>query len=70
LQPAQLPAGQPPHEEPAAVLAGCPPEPLLTKPQADMRLRTFLLLQQRHSGFSLPKTRHSKSAPHLSQWYS
>jgi hypothetical protein len=64
LHPAQLPAWQPPQEEPADALTVWPP-PLLTKPQADMRLRTFLLRQPLHSGFSLPKTRHSKSFPHF-----
>jgi hypothetical protein len=68
LHPAQLPAWQLAQPEaPAAFLTVCPPPPLLTKPQADMRLRTFLLEQPVHVGFSLPKTRHSNSLPHLSQ---
>jgi hypothetical protein len=40
------------------------------KPQADISLRTFLLLQDRHSGLALPMIRHSKSWPQVSQWYS
>jgi len=34
---------------------------LLTKPHADISLCTFLLLHEGQSGFSEPKTRHSKS---------
>jgi len=37
-----------------------PPFPLLTKPQADISLNTFLLLHEGQSGFSEPNTRHSK----------
>jgi hypothetical protein len=70
LQPAQLEAWQPPQADPADFATVAPPLALLTNPQADMSLRTFLLLQAVHSGRLLPKTRHSKSWPHFSQWYS
>jgi hypothetical protein len=44
--------------------------PLLTKPQADMSLITFLLLHESQTGFSFPKTRASKFLLQLLQWYS
>jgi hypothetical protein len=62
LQPAQLDAAQPLHEEaPAELETVSPPLPLEIKPQGDIILDTFLLLQEGQSGFSLPKTRYSKS---------
>jgi hypothetical protein len=55
-------AAQPLQEEaPAERDDVSPPLPLETKPQADISLLTFLLLQLGQSGFSFPKTRHSKS---------
>ena len=38
-----------------------PPLPFEINPQGDISLDTFLLLQEGQSGFSLPKTRYSKS---------
>jgi hypothetical protein len=65
--PAQLPAEHPEQPDPAEVLTVWPPALLLTKPQGDMSLVTFLLRQALHAGLSDPKTRYSKSSPHFSQ---
>jgi hypothetical protein len=70
LHPAQLPAEQLPQDEPAADDTVAPPLPLLTNPQADINLVTFLLLHMMHSGLSDPMIRHSKFLSHFSQWYS
>jgi hypothetical protein len=70
LHPAQLPAEQPLQDEPADEDTVSPPPPLLTNPQADINLVTFLLLQVVHSGLSDPMIRHSKFLSHFSQWYS
>jgi hypothetical protein len=62
LQPAQLDAAQPLQEDaPAELDTVSPPLPFETNPQGDISLDTFLLLQEGQSGFSLPKTRYSKS---------
>jgi hypothetical protein len=60
-------AEQPPQDEPAEEETVSPLPPLLTKPQGDMSLVTFLLVQLEHSGVSLPMIRHSKFSPHFSQ---
>jgi hypothetical protein len=66
--PAQLPAEQPLQEEADAdVRTVSPPPPLLTNPQADISLLTFLLLQLGQTGLSLPKTRYSNSWLHFLQ---
>jgi hypothetical protein len=67
LHPAQLLAEQPLQDDPADEDTVSPPPPLLTKPQADMSLVTFLLLQVVHCGVSDPMIRHSKFLPHFSQ---
>jgi len=56
------------HEEPDA--EDDTPLPLLTKPQVDMSLLTFLLLHESHTGFSFPKTSASKLLLQPLQWYS
>jgi hypothetical protein len=64
-------AAHPPQEEaPAERLTVSPLPDLLRKPQADMRRSTFSPLHLGQDGFSLPKTRHSKSWLQPSQWYS
>jgi hypothetical protein len=71
LQPAQLDAAQPLQEDaPADADTVSPPLPLEINPQRDINLDTFLPLQEGQLGFSLPKTRYSKSWSHFSQWYS
>jgi hypothetical protein len=57
-------------EAPAERLTVSPLPDLLKKPQADMRRSTFSQLHLGQHGFSLPKTRHSKSWLQPSQWYS
>jgi hypothetical protein len=66
-QVAQLVAAHPPQDDPAEEETVSPLPPLLTKPQTDISLRTFLLLHERQFGFSFPNTKYSKSMPHLSQ---
>jgi hypothetical protein len=67
----QLVAEHPVHEDtPAAALTVCPCPPLLKNEDADINFFTFLLSHEGQSGCSFPKTRHSKSLLHLSQWYS
>jgi hypothetical protein len=67
----QLVAAHPVHDDaPAAAFTVSPCPPLLKKVDADISFFTFLLLHEGQSGCSLPKTRHSKSLLHLSQWYS
>jgi hypothetical protein len=69
--PAQLPAEQPLQEDAEAdVRTVSPLPPLLTNPQADIILPTFLLLQPGQLGLSLPKTRYSNSSLHFLQRYS
>jgi len=66
--PAQLPAEQPLQEDAEAeVRMVSPLPPLLTNPQADISLLTFLLLQLGQKGLSLPKTRYSNSWLHFLQ---
>jgi hypothetical protein len=70
-QPAQLEALQPPQDDVAAVdFTVSPPEPLLKKPQVDIRRQTFLLWHSEHSGSGSPKTRYSKVLPQSWHWYS
>jgi hypothetical protein len=62
LQPAQLDAAQPLQADaPAELDTVSPPLPFEINPQGDISLDTFLLLQEGQPGFSLPKTRYSKS---------
>jgi hypothetical protein len=64
----QLVAEHPVHdEEPADCPTVSPPLPLDTNPQTDISLQTSSLLHSGQSGFSEPKTRHSKSFPHFEQ---
>jgi hypothetical protein len=66
-----LDAAQPLQEDaPADLDIVSPPLPLETNPHRDINLDTFLPLQEGQFGFSLPKTRYSKSWSHVSQWYS
>jgi len=61
LQLEQLVAAHPLHaDEEAEEDTVSPPVPLLTNPHADISLNTSLLLHKGQSGFSEPKTRHSK----------
>ncbi len=62
VQPAQLDAAQPLQEDaPAELDTVSPPLPLDIKPQGDINLDTFLPLHDGQFGFSLPKSRYSKS---------
>jgi len=54
----------PPQEEADAdVPTVSPPLPLVTKPQADIILKTLSLLHDGQSGFSAPNTSRSKFFP-------
>jgi hypothetical protein len=60
----------PQAEDEAEEAVVCPPAPLETKPQVDMSLQTFGLLQSGQVGFSPPKTSFSNWQPHPLHWYS
>jgi len=58
----QLEAEQLPQDDPAEVPVVCPPAPLLTNPQADIRRLKLRLWQSgQPSGLHEPMTRYSKS---------
>jgi hypothetical protein len=64
----QLVAEHPVQEEaPADLPTVSPPLPLERNPQTDICLQTSSLLHSGQSGCSEPKTRLSKSIPHLQQ---
>jgi hypothetical protein len=54
-------------DAPADRLTVSPPFPLAINPQTDICLHTSSLLHAGQSGFSEPKTRHSKSFPQHEQ---
>jgi hypothetical protein len=71
LQPAQLEAAHPLHDDADAdELTVSPWLPLEIKPQADIRRLTSWPWQTGQLGSSAPKTKHSKLWSHFSQWYS